>query len=142
MKNLKTYEYWTTDTSGGVKVNYGDTPNVSEFVINLIDYIDENYYFIEGMQYDSGLSINFKDKIIKRIIVRRNSDAEIFILIKKTGENYEQTTKYITQTDFNYFKIYFDDKLRTFKNEKNKNREEDILDIIDPIRRNTKKYNI
>ncbi len=145
MKFLKTYEYWTTNVTDNINVNYGDKgPEISNFVKNIIDYIEKNFNSIKSMSSQSGYEINFieNNSKIKTISFGKTTNQENVVQVKLPEEKNPYDSKYITDDEIVYMKNKFMIIQKKFRDSKTSEREDKLSDIIDPLKVDAKKYNI
>ena len=138
MKLIKTFEQWTTDVAGNYEVNYGDKPQFSEIVEHTINYIEENF---DNISKCMGREIEFnKNLTYHEIGLNKTTDYSIhtiFNLIFNTITYID-----ISEEEYNYLLDFFH-KINIKRRKINQlKRKEIILDDIDPMRKDAKKYNI
>lgn len=118
IKNFKTFENWTTNSTGNYNINYGDNPQkpqLSDIVIDTIKYIEDNYNNIqENILNDvKPDQITFKSGLkYQQIRLQRENEEHnnIPILIFKFYEYNVDSFYYsndITEDDYKYLKDYF-----------------------------------
>lgn len=144
MKKIKTFEMWTTDQSGDFDVNYGDEkPQLSDTVTNTIDFIEENFEHINRLD-SNGYVIEFKKGSCDLVNIFLYGRTELGIQqIKYKGpENSWEKPIEISITDFEYMKEYFKNAAKRFRKSLQVRGKGIIDEIIDPVKRNVKKFKI
>ncbi len=158
MKHLKKYEMWTTNVTGNFDFNYGDKkPELSDIVIEVINYIKDNYDKIStdilNVTTEFGVGFNFGGKNgmkYDRIKIDKNKKNDIPYIHFLYYDFHNNTNGYtidITDYDYKYlhdyfFKIYKELK----KKEEEKNKEKHINDLKkiedEKAKKSADKYNL
>jgi hypothetical protein len=126
MKHIKKYEMWTTNVTGDYDFNYGDKkPELSEIVIEVINYIKDNYDKIStdvlNDTTEFGVGFNFSEKNgmkYDKIRIEKNKKNSI-PYIHFLYYDYRGTTNGydidITDYDYEYLHDYFFKIYKEFK---------------------------
>lgn len=141
MKHLKKFENWTTNVTGNYDINYGDKPQLSDVVIETIDFIENNLDKIKEdiLNDNRPYLISFKSGL-KYSSISLKEDNNIPFLLFRNNENYLNYSIDITNEEYEYLKEYFlkiYKKIRKIINDKDK---EEFMNKI--IQKDLKKYNI
>lgn len=156
MKHLKKYEMWTTNSTSNFSVNYGDKqPELSEIVIEIIKYIEDNYDNISNDILNNttefGVGFNFGRKDGKKYnsikINKYKNNSYVDITYYDVHNQINGYSLDITDYDYDYLHKYF---LNLYKNFKKKNEEKDkekhkleLKKIEDEkIKKSADKYNL
>lgn len=133
--------YNTNISAGNIKVKYNDIPNeeISEFVLNIKNYIEKNF---DKISYIRGLIISIRKNKIRDISLHEKTDSNKFFIQTNIIESFKDYNKYITKYEYDYLCSFFIEIDNRFLDRENKDDENEISDIIDPIKNDAKKYNM
>lgn len=143
MKHIKKFEKWTTDVTDDIVVNYGNKePEISEFVKNVKNYIENNFDNISQITIDE-LTITFKnsDKIVS-IKLHTNDRTRIYSIEFKYIGNYNTKRIDITKYEYDYISDYFYDINSKFRKKLQKISFDEISSDVDPAKISADKYNL
>jgi len=135
-------EYNSSISVGNINIRYNDMSDeikISEFVLNIKNYIIKNFNYVSSVNSDNQV-INFTQKTIRSISLKKHLH-RLYIQtnITKTFKDYK---KYITKGEFEFLVDFFVEMDAKFLDKDNKDDENEICDIIDPVKIDAKKYNL
>jgi hypothetical protein len=144
MKHIKEFNSWVTDSSGDYDINYGDKKDISDFVEDIKDYMEDNFKRIRGIEtikekgiFSKHISYMDNDLPYTEIVLRDIDESGFYtILLKKSYTITKELD--LTKDDYIYLLDFVNDTNRRFRKDK-QNR---ILNKIRPELYKTKNYNL
>ena len=159
MKHLREYNNWVSDVTDNITVNYGDEkPKLSDIVIDVIKFIEDNYDKIDGdinstresqVGFEDGLELKDISIGIEEREKNNRKTSEIPYLHFMYNDSRDMSRGYrldITNYDYDYLKNYFYKIFRVFRKkqqDKEKERYKEELQKIEDnkVKEITKKNN-
>ena len=149
MKHLREYNNWVSDVTDNVTVNYGDEkPKLSDIVIDVIKFIEDNYDKIDGdINSTRESQVGFEDGLELKDIsigIEKTENRKIPYLHFMYNDSRDMSRGYrldITNYDYDYLKDYFykifivfrkkqqDKEKERYKNELQKIEDKKIKDL-------------
>ena len=139
-KFIKTFEQWTTDVAGGLNVKYNDESKISEIVEKTEAFIEDNFDNIIDINDEH---IGFVESVSPMQINLRKEKTFCYIQFYDPSEKFSTFKEVdITEDEFFYLTKFFLSILNRYREKEQTDDKEKLFQLIDPVRRDAKKYNI